>query len=814
MRGKIFERKVALGLIVSFLILGGKVYADPTVQELSDKIENKLNSDKVEIGKNANTNSEDSGIAIGKDANINNAGGTGSKPKGAIAIGEGSTVHNYIDQSGGIAIGQNAYAESMIGRQEKAFAFNKDIIYGGFLGLGSVPKNEYDHLMTTLVIGNNTYARSGGIMIGPHNFRGKMGDIDNISTDTKEEKVKLGVGVLATTLGTNSFTNGAFASTTGAYSIITSRYDGKDFNSLYASQNFGAVINGSLNSIESYKSDSSYSGIANSIVGLANRTSNSNGSLIFGAGNEITNSIEDVSLSTSKLNSPNDLTEKLRKIISDKKGAGATLAIGGANKADYTKQVSMIGTRNEIRGTKGKETKLVSITGDNNLVENSRNIVDGNNFYVTGNGNVLQGFNNIEDKKGFLEDEYNYVENIRKEKLAEAQKKLDKAQQNLDKATAENNAANIFIYKKQVEKAQKEVENYKNETPKDEYKNKTIKNFVSNNNVVAFGNDIKVSTDDSVYLGRGSANSKDENTLWRANKQFDATYNQYAGFNNIGGIVSVGSPELTRIIQNVGPGLISATSTDAINGSQLYNYIAKQYITLKDGKGNSTKIRLGDTLTLNGTTVSVTIKAPEKSVESENSTPAPVPQPIPMPQPTPQPKDETSKTEEHTVTFETDYYKKPEVDQMSANALSGVANAVAMANLPQVSSYNDYRHIVSAAYGNYLGQSAISVGLSGISKNNRVIYRLSGSLNTRGKVALGAGIGVMIGKVKTPTIELPTSIKEKLEKSEKERKEIQEQLLEQKEVTNKQKEMLDKQESKINDLYNIINELQKQLKKR
>ena len=31
MRGKIFERKVALGLIVSFLILGGKVYADPTV---------------------------------------------------------------------------------------------------------------------------------------------------------------------------------------------------------------------------------------------------------------------------------------------------------------------------------------------------------------------------------------------------------------------------------------------------------------------------------------------------------------------------------------------------------------------------------------------------------------------------------------------------------------------------------------------------------------------------------------------------------------------------------------------------------------
>ena len=748
------KNKITLGLIASFLILGGKVYADPTVQELSDKIENKLNSDKVEIGKNAN---------------INNAGGTGSNPKGAIAIGENSTVHNYIDQSGGIAIGQNAYAESMIGRQEKAFAFNKDINYNSW-GFGSIPQNEYGHLMTTLVIGNNTYARSGGIMIGPHNFRGKMGDIDNISTDTKEEKAKLGVGVLATTLGANSFTNGAFASTTGAYSIITSRYDGGGFNSLYASQNFGAVINGSLNSIESYKSDSSYSGIANSIVGLANRTSNSNGSLIFGAGNEITNSIEDVSLSTSSLNSPNDLTEKLRKIISDKKGAGATLALGGANKADYTKQVSMIGTRNEIRGTKGKETKLVSITGDNNLVEKSRNIIDGNNFYVAGNGNILQGFNNIEDKKGFLEDEYNYVENTRKEKLAEAQKKLDKAQQNLDKATAENNTTNIFIYRKQVQKAQEEVDNYKDETPKDKYQNKTIRNFVSNNNVVALGNDIKVSTDDSVYLGMGSANSKDENTLWRANKQFDATYNQYAGFDNIGGIVSVGSPTLTRVIQNVAPGLISTDSTDAINGSQLYNYIAKQYITLKDGKGNSTKIRLGDTLTLNGTTVDVTVKAPDNT--STTPAPAPTPQPAPAPQPA------NDKAAEHIANFEAKVESSVKgMDQKVNTALSGIANAVAIANLVQVNSYSDYRHNLSTAYGYYGNSHAIAIGFSGVTKDRRLVYKLSGSVNNNGNLALGIGAGVMLGNKEESMEHKDINVKElyeRLSKLEKENQEFRE----------------------------------------
>ena len=160
--------------------------------------------------------------------------------------------------------------------------------------------------------------------------------------------------------------------------------------------------------------------------------------------------------------------------------------------------------------------------------------------------------------------------------------------------------------------------------------------------------------------------------------------------------------------------------------------------------------------------------------------------------------------------LEANYYNKSQIDTMSNktnSALSGVANAVAMANLPQVSSYSDYRHMVSAAYGNYEGQTAISVGLSGVSENNRVTYKVSGSLNTKGKLALGAGIGVMIGEVKTPTIEMPTSIKDKLEKSEKERQDMQVKLSEQKEMVNKQAEQ-------IKDLYDIIKGLKEELKKR
>ena len=831
------RKKITLTLMLGFLMTGVIGYADDTtVQELQQKIielQNQIQEKNTQIEeKNRQIESKNQeiekrfnseNVLIGKD--------TVGNGKGSIAIGEKANINNYVGQNGSIAIGQNAFAESMVGQQEKYFAFNNDIKYDKKFGIfeGNIPNDEPENiakLISGLAIGNNTYARSGGIMIGPHNFRGKMGDIANISTDTDKEKRKLGLGVLSTTLGTNSFTNGAFATTLGAYSIITSQYNGDNYK--YVSQNFGALINGPLNSIESFSSDSGYSGIANSVVGVANRTNNSNGSLIFGAGNEITNSIGDVNLSLRKFESPNDLSKELRKKVSDNKGGGATLAIGGGNKADYTRQVSMIGTRNEVKGIKGEETELVSVSGDNNLVEKSRNIVAGKNFHVIGEGNVLQGYNNIKDEEGFLQNEYDYAENIRKEKLKKAQDKVTKTKEKLDEATKENNTTNITIYRMQLTKDEKEVEKYNKETERTPYNNKVKRNFVKNKNVVALGNDIKINTDNSVYLGTNSTEAKDDNTLWRNKKDdIDKAYKDYAGFNNIGGIVTVGNDTLTRVIQNVAPGLISATSTDAINGSQLFNYVAKQYITVKDGKGNSTQVKLGDTLTLKGTTVEVTVKGPES--KQTNTTPA------------------EPKVQEHTATFEVkgnvggsntfeyvlgekvlseEEYSKlksddkknvilrvkdgekvitnvangvkandaanisqlndvksklqkdiKEVDKKSDLALGGVANAVAIANLVQVNSYSDYRHNLSAAYGYYGGSHALAIGFSGVTKDRRLVYKLSGSVNNKGNLAFGVGAGVMLGNKEESMEHKDINVKElyeKISKLEKENSEFRE----------------------------------------
>ena len=337
---------------------------------------------------------KDGVVAIGKGAHTNYAGGSGyANINGDVVIGENATTHSYYDQSGSVAIGKNAYVENTIGQQDKFFAFDQTTF--NRWGFGSLPQKP-DKVVTGVAIGDNTYVRSGGTMIGSHNYRGKIGDI-TVNTDTYTEKRKAGLGVYSTTIGTNSFTNGTVATTTGALNVISSNYDGTNSDTAGV-KNFGATINGSLNSIESATAANSYSGIGNAVVGTANRTYNSNGSLIFGAGNEITNSITDIdadAITPSAFGGPSSVTklsETMRNLVKDNKSGGSTLAIGGGNKADYTQLTSMTGVNNTITGTAGNVAKLNNVTGYNNTITNaSNNIVMGNDHVITADNTIAIG---------------------------------------------------------------------------------------------------------------------------------------------------------------------------------------------------------------------------------------------------------------------------------------------------------------------------------------------------------------------------------------------------------------------------------------
>lgn len=346
----------------------------------------------VAIGTGSNAQ-RDGVVAIGKGAHTNYAGGSGyAKVNGDVAIGENATTHSYYDQSGSVAIGKNAYVENTIGRQEKLFAFNQTTF--NTFGMGSLPQQP-DKVVTGVAIGDNTYVRTGGTMIGSHNYRGKIGDI-TVNTDTYAEKRKAGLGLYSTTLGSNSFTNGTVATTTGALNVISSNYDGN--NIANATRNFGATINGSLNSIESATATNNYSGLSNTVVGTANRTNNSNGSLIFGAGNEITNSITNIdagAITPGLFGGPSSVTklsEDVRNLVKDNKSGGSTLAIGGGNKADYTQLTSMTGVNNTVTGTAGNVAKLNYVTGYNNTITNaSNNIVMGNDHTINADNTIAIG---------------------------------------------------------------------------------------------------------------------------------------------------------------------------------------------------------------------------------------------------------------------------------------------------------------------------------------------------------------------------------------------------------------------------------------
>ena len=337
-------------------------------------------------------------VAVGKGAAIQYSNGA-STATGDIAVGSGAVINNYASQGGSVAIGKNAKIENMAGGVEAAFALGQTTYSGSLFSSARIPADP-TKVVGSVAIGDNTFARTGSTMIGSHNYKGDLGDttVDSASTRTDA------LNVYATTVGANSFTNGAFATNTGTYNIISSEYNGGRFSNPV--KNLASTVNGSFNSNESKTASSFYSGIGNSIVGTANRTFNSNGSIVMGAGNEITNSVTTIPVNTTDAgSSAKEFAETLRTAVKNANGGGSTMALGGANKADYTLRTSMIGINNTVTGVKGGESKdnlamgvgntatkvqhMTAIGSQNTVSDATDTIIVGDNRTVTGANNTV-----------------------------------------------------------------------------------------------------------------------------------------------------------------------------------------------------------------------------------------------------------------------------------------------------------------------------------------------------------------------------------------------------------------------------------------
>ena len=325
--------------------------------------------------------------------------GTGSTANNTldVALGNKANVENYVGQNGSVAIGANAHVENMAGGAEAAVGMGQTSYSGNFWSSARVPADP-SKVVGSVAIGNNTYARTGSTMIGSHNYRGAIGDT-TINTDNNGTR-DANLNVYATTVGANSFSNGAFTTNTGTYNVISSSYTGGRFST--PTQNFGATVNGAFNSIESTRSGST-AGVGTAITGVANRVANSNGALVYGAGNEITNSTASFTTPGEGATSAKDFADKLRNAVTSSNGAGATMAFGGGNKADYTLRTSMIGVNNTVTGVRGNQSKDNLAIGVGNtgtkvqhmtIIGSKNTVSDANNTLVLGDNRTVTSANN------------------------------------------------------------------------------------------------------------------------------------------------------------------------------------------------------------------------------------------------------------------------------------------------------------------------------------------------------------------------------------------------------------------------------------
>ena len=511
---------------------------------LADTAKNPAGSGSgVAIGTGSNAPKEEN-VAIGKGAGISYSNGA-STATGDIVVGSGANINNYASQGGSIAIGKNAKVENMAGGGEASFAFGQTSFSGTWLSSSRIPADP-SKVVGSIAIGDNTFARTGSTMIGSHNYKGELGDTTVDSTSTRT----YALNVYATTVGANSFSNGAFTTNTGSYNIISSEYNGG--RSANPVKNMGATITGALNSIESIGADY-YSGIANTVSGIANRTSNSNGTLIYGAGNEVTNSITSLEdIPTDSGNSAKAFSEKLRDTIKASNSGGATLAIGGGNKIDHTVRSQAIGVNNTLTGNLYHKDGL-SFFGipDVNEYSAQYNMVDGynNNVANVNHAYVIGANNNIQGKT--------FSDATKDGVLSETDREKAKKDDNLivigDNHTMDKDVKNNIA----IGSA-----------------DKALTTKVSN--AVLLGHNADVQKDWGVALGDSSVATTDKGAVGYDPKGEDHSADITGTWKSTLAAASVGDSanKLTRQITNVAAG---TEDTDAVNVAQLKQARTKYY---------------------------------------------------------------------------------------------------------------------------------------------------------------------------------------------------------------------------------------------
>ena len=240
--------------------------------------------------------------------------------------------------------------------------------------------------------------------------------VDNYSNESNDGAV--GMGSIAA--GFNTHADGIASTVAGSYSRVINTGDVKLMG--YDLRGATALSYGTFNDNQSTAQSGVFSGVANSIVGQANATIDSNAAIIYGAGNTVTNSYRAIDTSKFDLDKvEQDIAKKdAEAVAKDLQEAvptsgGQVMVMGGGNNVESAYMTQVVGVGNTVKGNQVQNTKSEWITDTSdtaikdydpekssqyNYVDGFNNeVINGKHDYVIGANNKLSGDSYDDDAK-------------------------------------------------------------------------------------------------------------------------------------------------------------------------------------------------------------------------------------------------------------------------------------------------------------------------------------------------------------------------------------------------------------------------------
>ena len=211
----------------------------------------------------------------------------------------------------------------------------------------------------------------------------------------------------------------------------------------------------------------------------------------------------------------------------------------GSRAETYGNKSTAVGDANTV----GLDMTDGTVSGASSAAVGTENTVYGNNAYAVGGGNTV-GSATITETTEANGDKIKHV----------------------TAGTVKGNTAGAFGYKNTIKADNAYVVGNNSTASADGAMILGSSASVTGKNGVALGNNTKVANENAVAIGNGSETAA---AVATPSATINGVAHNFAGVNPAS-TVSVGKAGSERTITNVAAGRISATSTDAINGSQLY----------------------------------------------------------------------------------------------------------------------------------------------------------------------------------------------------------------------------------------------------